>query len=65
MHQLRRKNVISPSAPPFPLASSSVGERRFVRHIGLHHFAHLREVVEGLDVTQCAARYLGTERGRL
>ena len=37
--------------------------RQFVRRIGLHHFAHLRAVAEGLDVTQCAARYLGTEHG--
>ncbi|RYE69146.1 MAG: hypothetical protein EOO81_08765 [Oxalobacteraceae bacterium] len=38
-------------------------ERRFVRHIGLHHFAYLRAVAEGLDITQCAARYLVTEHG--
>jgi integrase len=34
-----------------------------VRHIGLHHFAYLRAVAEGLDVAECAARYLGTEHG--
>ena len=38
-------------------------QRRFVRHIGLHHFAYLRAVAEGLDIAQCAARYLGTEHG--
>ena len=50
-----------PSNPPFPTPSSR--ERRFVRHIGLHHFAYLRAVAEGLDVAECAARYLGTEHG--
>jgi integrase len=34
-----------------------------VRHLGLHHFAYLRAVAEGLDIAQCAARYLGTEHG--
>jgi hypothetical protein len=38
-------------------------ERRFVRHIGLHHFAYLRAVAEGLDIAESAARYLGTEHG--
>jgi len=38
-------------------------ERRFVWHIGLHHFADLRAVAEGLDIAQCVARYLGTEHG--
>ncbi|RZI54645.1 MAG: hypothetical protein EOP12_01790 [Pseudomonas sp.] len=32
-------------------------------HIGLHHFAYLRAVAEGLDITESAARYLGTEHG--
>jgi hypothetical protein len=50
-----------PSNPPSP--TRSPGERRFVRHIGLHHFAYLRAVAEGLDIAQCAARYLGTEHG--
>ena len=41
----------------------SAESRQFVRRIGLHHFAHLRAVAEGLDVMQCATRYLGTEHG--
>ena len=48
----------------FPSSENCATEgRQFVRRIGLHHFAHLRAVAEGLDVTQCAARYLGTEHG--
>ena len=34
-----------------------------MRHLGLHHFAYLRAVAEGLDIAECAARYLGTEHG--
>jgi hypothetical protein len=34
-----------------------------VRHIGLHHFAYLRAVAEGLDIAESAARYLGTGHG--
>ena len=34
-----------------------------MRHLGLHHFAHLRAVAEGLDIAQCATRYFGTEHG--
>ncbi|RZI64689.1 MAG: integrase, partial [Pseudomonas sp.] len=37
--------------------------RRYVRRIGLHHFAYLRSVAEGLDIADCATRYLGTEHG--
>ncbi|MGF6528276.1 hypothetical protein [Variovorax sp. PvP013] len=47
--------MTSPSHPPSPTRSS--GERRSVRHIGLHRFAQLRAVAEGLDVAACAARY--------
>ncbi|MFZ3141259.1 tyrosine-type recombinase/integrase [Polaromonas sp.] len=36
---------------------------RFVRRLGPHHFAHLRAVAEGLDLTDCARRYLGVEHG--
>ncbi|RYF39452.1 MAG: hypothetical protein EOO38_23270 [Cytophagaceae bacterium] len=50
-----------PLNPPSPTRSSA--ERRFVRHIGLHHFAYLRAVAEGLDIAESAARYLGTEHG--
>ena len=35
----------------------------FVRRLGPHHFAHLRAVAEGLDITDCARRYLGVEHG--
>jgi hypothetical protein len=58
---LKRLNVPSPSF--LPPGSRSAESRRFVRRIGLHHFAHLRAVAEGLDLGDCAARYLGTEHG--
>lgn len=32
-------------------------------HVGLHNFAYLRAVAEGLDIAECAARYLGIEHG--
>ena len=35
----------------------------FVRRLGPHHFAHLRAVAEGLNLTDCARRYLGTQHG--
>jgi integrase len=44
------------STPPAPGA-------RFVRRLGPHHFACLRAVAEGLDVGDCARRYLGIEHG--
>ena len=53
---------MTPSPTP-SMPTRSTAPRRFVRTIGLHHFAHLRAVVEGLDVAECAARYLGTEHG--
>ena len=31
--------------------------------LGLHHFAHLRAVAEGLSVIEAGQRYLGAERG--
>ena len=31
--------------------------------LGLHHFAHLRAVAEGLAVVDAARRYLGVEHG--
>ena len=50
--------------PSSPLDQPRATEgRRYGRRIGLHHFAHLRSVAEGLDVADCAARYLGTEHG--
>ena len=36
---------------------------RFVRRLGLHHFAYLRAVAEGLDLDECARRYLGITHG--
>ena len=36
---------------------------RYVNKIGLHHFAHLRALAEGVDVAESAERYLGTEHG--
>jgi integrase len=44
-----------------PRASAPLN--RFVRRLGPHHFAHLRAVSEGLDVADCARRYLGIEHG--
>lgn len=35
----------------------------FVRRLGLHHFAHLRSVAEGLDIQSSAKRYLGIDHG--
>ena len=52
-----------PSPSFLSSGNRSLEGRQFVRRIGMHHFAHLRAVAEGLDITQCAARYLGTEHG--
>lgn len=35
----------------------------YVSRLGLHHFAHLRAVAEGLPVVDAAKRYLGVEHG--
>lgn len=35
----------------------------YVRHLGRHHFAHLRAVAQGVDVDASAKRYLGVEHG--
>ena len=52
------------SSPLYPSAQIPSPEgRRYVRRLGRHHFAHLRAVAEGLDLANCAARYLGTEHG--
>ena len=45
-----------------PSPSPSPGAR-FVRRLGPHHFAYLRACAEGLDVGDCARRYLGIEHG--
>lgn len=46
-----------------PSPTRSLGERRFVQTLGLHHFAYLRAVAEGLEVAESAAPYLDTEHG--
>ena len=43
--------------------SSPARSARFVRRLGPHHFAHLRACAEGLDLADCARRYLGIEHG--
>ena len=48
--------------PSYLSPSPSPGVR-FVRRLGPHHFAHLRAVSEGLDLADCARRYLGIEHG--
>ena len=35
----------------------------YVSRLGLHHFAHLRAVAEGLPIVDAAKRYLGVEHG--
>lgn len=35
----------------------------YVRRLGRHHFAHLRAIAEGIDLQDCARRYLGVEHG--
>jgi len=51
------------TAPPSSTAPAPVRTARFVRRLGPHHFAHLRAVSEGLDLADCARRYLGIEHG--
>ncbi|MDB5744190.1 MAG: phage integrase family protein [Polaromonas sp.] len=48
---------------PYLPSSTSHATGRFVRRLGPHHFAHLRACAEGLDVGDCARRYLGIEHG--
>ena len=48
---------------PSSTASAQARSARFVRRLGPHHFAYLRAVAEGLDVGDCARRYLGTLHG--
>ncbi|WP_029528445.1 tyrosine-type recombinase/integrase [Polaromonas glacialis] len=45
------------------IPSSPAPSGRFVRRLGPHHFAYLRAVAEGLDLGDCARRYLGIEHG--
>jgi integrase len=49
--------------PPSSTAPSPAATARFVRRLGPHHFAHLRACAEGLDLGDCARRYLGIEHG--
>ena len=51
-----------PAALPSP-ASPAPSGARFVRRLGPHHFAYLRAVAEGLNLGECARRYLGIEHG--
>ena len=46
-----------------PTSSSPAPGARFVRRLGLHHFAYLRAVSEGLYLADCARRYLGIAHG--
>jgi len=52
-----------PSSTPPASPSSSLSSPRFVRRLGPHHFAYLRACAEGLDLADCARRYLGIEHG--
>ena len=56
-------HVSSSSSSSPSSAVSAPNSGRFVRRLGAHHFAHLRAVAEGLDVGECARRYLGIEHG--
>ena len=48
---------------PSSTAPAQARTARFVRRLGSHHFAYLRAVSEGLDLGECARRYLGIEHG--
>ena len=41
----------------------SGGSPVYVHRLGLHHFAYLRAVAEGLPIVEAAKRYLGVEHG--
>ncbi|MDD2609881.1 MAG: tyrosine-type recombinase/integrase [Giesbergeria sp.] len=45
---------------PLPTTTQTI---HFVRRLGLHHFAYLRAVAEGLPRLDSARRYLGIEHG--
>lgn len=54
----------SPSPEPHLLRRvESGGGCVFVHRLGLHHFAYLRAVAEGLPIVDAAKRYLGVEHG--
>ncbi|MBG6073666.1 MULTISPECIES: tyrosine-type recombinase/integrase [unclassified Polaromonas] len=48
-----------PAKPTQP----ALAHPRFVRRLGPHHFAQLRAAAEGLNLAECARRYLGIEHG--
>ena len=54
--------MTTPDALPIP-ALPTLCSAHFVRRLGPHHFAYLRAVAEGLDLADCARRYLGIEHG--
>ena len=54
--------TLAAALPSLP-SHSPAPAPRFVRRLGPHHFAHLRACAEGLDLTDCARRYLGIEHG--
>ena len=39
------------------------GSAVYVHRLGLHHFAYLRAVSEGLPIVEAAKRYMGVEHG--
>jgi len=48
---------------PLITAKSSTYRMAGARRIGVHHFAHLRAVAEGLPLLESAERYLGIDHG--
>jgi hypothetical protein len=43
--------------------ADSGGSPVYVHRLGLHHFAYLRAIAEGLPIVEAAKRYLGVEHG--
>ena len=43
--------------------ADSCGSPVYVHRLGLHHFAYLRAIAEGLPIVEAAKRYLGVEHG--
>jgi site-specific recombinase XerD len=48
---------------PAHLSQQPTTSSRFVNKLGVHHFAHLRAVAEGVALEESAVRYLGIEHG--
>lgn len=57
MENLGAPNSLSPNRKPRRMPGL------FSERVGLHHFAHLRAVSDGIEVAKSAARYLGIEHG--